>query len=67
MSPIAEKKRRQRLNIISEKQLAQKDKSKLHLRSFRLEMTIDEKNKKIEMDRRQKMRERNSMSPKEKR
>ncbi len=44
MSPIAEKKTRQRLNITAEKQLAQKDKRKLHMRSFRLEMTIDEKN-----------------------
>jgi hypothetical protein len=35
------------------------------MRSFRLEMTIDEKNIKMEMDRRQKKREWNSMSPKE--
>ncbi len=63
MSPTAEKKRRQHLNMTAEKLLAQKDKSKLHMRSFRLEMIIDEKNKKIEMDRRQKKSERNSMSP----
>ncbi len=65
MSPAAKKKRRQRFYMTSEKQLAQKDKSRLHLRSFRLEMTIDEKNKKIEMEGRQKKRERNSMSPEE--
>jgi hypothetical protein len=46
MSPAAEKKRRQRLNMTAEKQLAQKDKRKFHMRSFRLEMTVDEKNKK---------------------
>ncbi len=47
MSPAAEKKRRQCLNMTAEKQLAQKDKNKLHMRNFRLEMTIDEKNKKM--------------------
>ena len=45
MSPTAEKKRRPRLKMTAEKQLAQNDKSKLHMRSFRLDMTIDEKNK----------------------
>jgi hypothetical protein len=44
MSPAAEKKKRQCLNMTAEKQLAQKDTSKLHMRRFRLEMTIDEKN-----------------------
>jgi hypothetical protein len=66
MSPTAEKRRRQHLKLTAEKQLAQKDKSKLYMRSFRFEITIDEKNIKMEMDRRQKKREWNSMSPKEK-
>jgi hypothetical protein len=52
MSPAAEKKRRQQLNMTAENWLAQKDKNKFHMRSFRLEMTIDEINIKIEMDRR---------------
>ncbi len=52
--------------MTAEKRLAQKDKSKLHMRSCRLEMTIDEKNKKMEMDRRLKKREWNSMSSEEK-
>jgi hypothetical protein len=46
MSPAAEKKRIQCLNMTAVKQLAQKDKSKLYMRSFRFEMTIDKKNKK---------------------
>jgi hypothetical protein len=66
MSPVAEKKRTQHLDITAEKQLAQKDKNTLHMRSFRLEMTIDEKNIEIEKDRTWKKREKNSMSPKEK-
>jgi hypothetical protein len=51
--------------MTAENQLAQKDKNKFHMRSFRLEMKIDEINIKMEMDRRQKKREWNSMSPKE--
>ncbi len=66
MSPAAEKKRRRHCNMIAEKQLAKKDKSKLHMRSFRCEITIDEKNKTMEMNRKSKKRERNSKSSKEK-
>jgi hypothetical protein len=65
MSPTAEKKRRQLLNMTAEKRHAKKDKSKIHMRSVRLVMTIDER-KKMEMNRRRKEREWNSMSFEEK-
>ncbi len=54
MSTAAEKKRRQHFNMTAEKRLAKKDKNKLHMRSFRLEMTIGEKNIKMENNKTQK-------------
>jgi hypothetical protein len=65
LSKAAENRGRQHLNLTAEKQLAQNEKTKLHMRNYKLGLTIDIRKTIIEKYRTREKRLWSTMSPKE--